>query len=158
MVRCAVHAKLHNHTGFRHGSWSIAGILQPASHSAITDELDTYCMTAPLLASQPQGGIDAAVCLSGTNSHHILHHAWLVQRTNSSRDRWTPRMLPTVPEVLWRKTSQWVELTRPHAMRIVEDTVVDPVMKKHCTIGYDRKLKRCVPVLVCSVFPTPVTG
>ena len=54
-------------------------------------------------------------------------------------------MLPTVPEALWRKTSQWVELTRPHAMRIVEDTVVDPIMKKHCTIGYDRKLKRCEP-------------
>ncbi len=51
-------------------------------------------------------------------------------------------MLPTVTENLWRKTSQWVELTRPHAMRIVEDTVIDPVMKKHCTIGYDRKLKR----------------
>lgn len=66
----------------------------------------------------------------------------LVQRTNSSRDRWTPKMLPLVPETLWRKTSQWVELTRPHAMRIVEDTVIDPVIKKHCTIGYDRKLKR----------------
>ena len=66
----------------------------------------------------------------------------LMQRTNSSRDRWTPKMLPLVPETLWRKTSQWVELTRPHAMRIVEDTVIDPVIKKHCTIGYDRKLKR----------------
>ncbi len=56
-------------------------------------------------------------------------------------------MLPTVPEVLWRKSSQWLELTRPHAMRIVEDTTVDPVMKKHCTIGYDRKLKRCASPL-----------
>ena len=67
----------------------------------------------------------------------------VVQRTNSSRDRWTPKMLPAIPESLWRKSSQWVELTRPHAMRIVEDAVVDAVIKKHCTIGYDRKLKRC---------------
>ena len=65
-----------------------------------------------------------------------------LQRTNSSRDRWTPKMLPTIPETLWRKTSQWVELTRPHAMRIAEDTVVDAVIRQHCTVGYDRKLRR----------------
>ena len=51
-------------------------------------------------------------------------------------------MLPTIPEALWRKSSQWVELTRPHAMRIAEDAVVDGVIKKHCTVGYDRKLRR----------------
>ena len=66
----------------------------------------------------------------------------VLQRTNSSRDRWTPKMLPTIPEALWRKSSQWVELTRPHAMRIAEDTAVDAVIKKHCTVGYDRKLRR----------------
>ncbi|CAK0758242.1 hypothetical protein CVIRNUC_002605 [Coccomyxa viridis] len=67
---------------------------------------------------------------------------WQEHRTNSSRDRWTPKMLPTIPEALWRKSSQWVELTRPHAMRIAEDTAVDAVIKKHCTVGYDRKLRR----------------
>ena len=51
-------------------------------------------------------------------------------------------MLPTIPEALWRKSSQWVELTRSHAMRIAEDTAVDAVIKKHCTVGYDRKLRR----------------
>ena len=58
-------------------------------------------------------------------------------------ERWTPRMLPTVPEALWRKSSQWVALTRAHAMRAVEDAAINRAIRKHCTYGYDAYLRRC---------------
>ena len=51
-------------------------------------------------------------------------------------------MLPTVPEALWRKSSQWVALTRAHAMRAVEDTAINRAIRKHCTYGYDAHLRR----------------
>jgi len=50
-------------------------------------------------------------------------------------DRWTPAMLPTVPEALWRKSPQWVALNRKHALLAASDTVVNAVIRDHCSIG-----------------------
>jgi hypothetical protein len=65
-----------------------------------------------------------------------------MQWQNSTMDRWTPKMQPTIPEGLWRKSSQWVTLSRKHALKAVEDNVVNGVIKKHCVYGYDSYLKR----------------
>ena len=80
---------------------------------------------------------------------HRLDKIWVGmtfgQARNNSMDRWTPRMLPALPEATWRKSSQWVALTRTHAMRTVEDTVINRVIRKHCTYGYDSYLRRHAP-------------
>lgn len=60
-------------------------------------------------------------------------------------------MLPTIPKSLWRKSSQWVALARPHAMRAVEDTIIRKSIKKHCVYGYDKYLRRWVNI--CSRDP-----
>lgn len=51
-------------------------------------------------------------------------------------------MLPTIPKSLWRKSSQWVALTRPHALHAVQDTRINKVIRKHCVYGYDSYLRR----------------
>ena len=65
------------------------------------------------------------------------------QSRNDSLSRWTPRMAPAIPEAVWRKSSQWVALTRPHAMRAVEDTTVNGAIQRHCRYGWDAHLRRC---------------
>ncbi len=66
-------------------------------------------------------------------------------------DRWTPAMLPTVPEALWRKSPQWVALNRKHALLAASDTVVNAVIRDHCSIGYDDLLGRCARALpICA--------
>lgn len=69
--------------------------------------------------------------------------ATCAQWRNNTMERWTPRMLPTIPKSLWRKSSQWAALNREHALQAVKDTVINNVIKKHCVYGYDSYLKRC---------------
>ncbi len=69
------------------------------------------------------------------------------QSRNNTMDRWTPAMLPTVPEALWRKSPQWVALNRKHALLAASDTVVNAVIRDHCSIGYDDLLGRCARAL-----------
>ena len=87
------------------------------------------------------------------------------QSRNNTMDRWTPAMLPTVPEALWRKSPQWVALNRKHALLAASDTVVNAVIRDHCSIGYDDLLGRCArPLLVrasarlCLLTAAPLAG
>ena len=64
-------------------------------------------------------------------------------------------MAPAVPESAWRKSSQWVALTRPHAMRAVEDAAVNGAIQRHCRYGYDSYLRRCAPACMpCAWAPS----
>ncbi len=50
--------------------------------------------------------------------------------------RWHPAMQreePAIHQGDWRKSSQWITLTREHAQVFVNDTAVDAVFRKHCT-------------------------
>ena len=78
-------------------------------------------------------------------------HAHGGQSRNDSISRWTPRMEPAVPQAAWRKSAQWVALTRPHAMRAVEDTAVNLAIQRYCRYGYDSYLRRwaAMPVELC---------
>jgi hypothetical protein len=78
---------------------------------------------------------------SATHRGLCLHAC--AQSRNDSISRWTPRMLPAVPRAAWRKSAQWVALTRPHAMRAVEDTAVNAAIRRYCRYGYDSYLRRC---------------
>lgn len=48
------------------------------------------------------------------------------------RGRYNDRMLPEVPISLWRKGSQWFEVTRELAISIVEDTKFYPKFAEFC--------------------------
>jgi hypothetical protein len=45
-----------------------------------------------------------------------------------------------LPEDSWRKSHQWVGLTRKHAAATASDTVVADAFKKHCTNAPDPDL------------------
>ena len=64
------------------------------------------------------------------------------QLRNATISRWTPAMLPTVTEALWRKSPQWVALNRRHAELAATDIAVNAAIRDHCTVGYDDLLGR----------------
>ncbi len=50
--------------------------------------------------------------------------------------RWHPAMQrgePAIRRADWRKSSQWITLTREHAQVFVNDTAVDAIFREHCT-------------------------
>eukprot|EP00884_Botryococcus_braunii_P021938 jgi/Botrbrau1/8428/Bobra.0237s0047.1 len=58
-----------------------------------------------------------------------------------SRDRFTDKMGEEVDKA-WRKSSQWIGLTRRHAEFVVKDTKIYPIFEEHCTSGFDEHLDR----------------
>lgn len=50
----------------------------------------------------------------------------------SGRGRYNPKMSPAVNVTDWRKGSQWFEIHRELALRIVSDTRYYPIFKSHC--------------------------
>lgn len=64
--------------------------------------------------------------------------------TGTSPWRWDPRM--EIPNFLefrhWRKSSQWITLTRPHARVVLEDVDVYRQFEEHCWSAYDHHRNR----------------
>lgn len=53
-------------------------------------------------------------------------------------ERWTWRFdAAGVAAASWRKGSQWIALTRPHAAMVAADTAVVAAFARHCTYGED---------------------
>lgn len=48
------------------------------------------------------------------------------------RGRYNKRMLPKITLSDWRKGSQWIEINRKLAVKIVSDVTLYPVFKNHC--------------------------
>eukprot|EP00252_Welwitschia_mirabilis_P013632 TRINITY_DN2999_c0_g1_i1.p1 TRINITY_DN2999_c0_g1~~TRINITY_DN2999_c0_g1_i1.p1 ORF type:complete len:415 (-),score=42.73 TRINITY_DN2999_c0_g1_i1:422-1666(-) len=51
----------------------------------------------------------------------------------NGRGRYNPRMQPEVTLGQWRKGSQWFEVSRQLAVKIIADTHYYPIFKKYCT-------------------------
>lgn len=43
-------------------------------------------------------------------------------------------MLPTIPREMWRKSGQWITLTRKHAELVVQDHSVASEFEEHCEL------------------------
>ena len=53
------------------------------------------------------------------------------------QSRYNPRMAPTIPEVQWRKGTQWAAVTRAHAELFVSDELVFSLMRRYCRTWTD---------------------
>ncbi|XP_038894081.1 glycosyltransferase BC10-like [Benincasa hispida] len=51
------------------------------------------------------------------------------------RNRYRPKMKPTITEAQWRKGSQWFEMDRRTATEVVADRKYFPLFEKHCRPG-----------------------
>ena len=69
--------------------------------------------------------------------------------------RWSEAMLPAVPVSLWRKSSQWVMLTRPHAELVAEDTLLFEVFNRTCW-PYVESEQRFAPSCLCACLIMPI--
>nr|GMC67842.1 glycosyltransferase BC10-like [Ipomoea batatas] len=52
--------------------------------------------------------------------------------SKAARGRYNPRMAPTITVQQWRKGSQWFEIRRDLAEKIVSDQIYYPVFRDHC--------------------------
>jgi Core-2/I-Branching enzyme len=73
-----------------------------------------------------------------------------------NRERFTDLMGEEVSKA-WRKSSQWMSLTRRHADLAVNDTTIYPKFKEHCTGGYDNHLKRSPLANFLNIWPISPT-
>lgn len=62
--------------------------------------------------------------------------------------RWIPRMLDAgLSQELWRKSSQWVALKRPHAQVVIDDEELDRMFAEECYVCTDPAA--CFPQRFC---------
>lgn len=51
---------------------------------------------------------------------------------DTKEGRYNPKMHPVIPVHNWRKGSQWVVLTRKHALVVLKDEDIFPMFRQHC--------------------------
>ncbi|KAL5223370.1 hypothetical protein ABZP36_028083 [Zizania latifolia] len=66
-----------------------------------------------------------------TGSRHSFVEVYY-HKNNQCRGRYSRRMAPDITLPQWRKGSQWFELSRDLAMRVLTDTKYYPLFRQHC--------------------------
>ncbi|XP_019173007.1 PREDICTED: uncharacterized protein LOC109168438 [Ipomoea nil] len=73
--------------------------------------------------------------------------------SKAARGRYNPRMAPTITVQQWRKGSQWFEIRRDLAAKIVSDQIYYPVFRDHCIPHMCYSDEHYLPTLVNILWP-----